>query len=125
MVKTSEELNRDCDDAERILKVLYSIFVEFCEYRTNSLEYPERFIKVYGQQLGNFYEAIAGLKLVQTAGERKTIFNQFVDWFNKNDVFNSVSEIAPVDEDGKIRMDAAFDCEKVGDNTVKNILEKK
>jgi len=125
MVKTSEELDRDCDDAERILQVLYSIFVDFCEYRTNSKEYPERFIKVYGQQLGNFYEAIAGLKIVQTASERKTIFNQFVDWFNANGVFNAVSEVSPVDENGNIRRDAAFDCEKAGDNEVKSILEKK
>lgn len=123
MIKTSEEQGRDCDDAERILSVLYNTFKSLCTYRTNPKNTPERFIQVYKQQLGKFYEALATAKTVFAAtSECKAHFNNFVSWLNQCDVFNTISEDNPMDDTGRVCIDTAYDYRKAKDNADK-ILE--
>ncbi len=119
MVKTSEEINRDCDDAERILEVLYSTFKMMCEYRTNPEERPERFIQVYKHHLGNVYESIAKKAVSESGDCCMDYFTQIVAWMNDADVFNTVSENNPLDKGGVV-IDAPFDANR--DSGVKAIL---
>lgn len=124
MIKTSEEIGRDCDDAERILSVLYKTFKSLCAFRTSPENNPERFIQVYKQQLGNVYEALAVAKVVCASGsECVPHFNQLVTWLNQADVFNTISEDLPMDETGKVCIDVAFDYTKSSANDVKKYLE--
>lgn len=110
MVKTSEEIGRDCDDAERILRVAYEVFTELCAYRTNPDDNPERFIQVYSQQLGKVYEALATSKVVCSAGKDcKAHFNQIVSWLNYANTFNAISDDMPMDETGKVCINTPFD----------------
>lgn len=123
MIKTSEEQGRDCDDAERILSVLYNTFKSMCSYRTNPKNNPERFIQVYKQQLSKFYESLATAKTVFAAtSECKAHFNNFVSWLNQCEVFNTISEDTPMDDTGKVCIDTAYDYRKAKDSSDK-ILE--
>ncbi len=123
MVKTSEELGRDCDDAERLLEVLYGIFKDMCAYRTNPQLNPERFIQVYGQQLGNFYEAMATARQVYEAGaECESHFNQFTTWLNQANVFNAISADTPMDDKGNVCIDSVYDYTKDKDGGARKIL---
>ncbi len=122
MIKTSEELGRDCDDAERILEVLYSVFKQICEYRTNPQNTPERFIQVYVQQLGNVYESIAGSATIISAGtECIAHFTQLTSWLNRSGVFKTISEQSPMDEKGEICINELFHYAK--DKDTKAILD--
>ena len=124
MIKTSEEIGRDCDDAERILKVVYEIFEKMCEYRTNPDSNPERFIQVYKQQLGNVLESFAASKVVCESGtECKAHFRQMLVWLNGSGLFNTISDDTPMDETGKVVINVPFDFEKdTATNDVKKIL---
>ncbi len=122
MIKTSEEVGRDCDDAERILDVLYNIFVDMCAYRANIDNTPERFIQVYKQQLGNMYEALASAAVVFRAGsECKSHFNQLTTWLHQSKVFDTISDDNPWDAKGKVAIGLAFDYNKAVD--VKRVLD--
>ena len=122
MIKTSEELGRDCDDAERVLTVVYDAFKSLCSHRANPQNYPERFIQVYKQQLGNVYETLATSKTVCKAGtECKSHFNQFVSWLHQTGVFDTISKYAPMDSKGNVCINTLFKAE---DSTeVKKILD--
>jgi hypothetical protein len=123
MIKTSEELGRDCDDAERVLYVLYDIFKEMCEFRTTPQITPERFIQVYKQQIGHVFEAIATSKMVYTAGsDCHAHFNQFMAWINQADVFNTISDETPLDARGDVSISAVFNYKKKGGEDVNKIL---
>lgn len=113
MVKTSEENGRDCDDAERILDVLYSTFKMICDYRTQSEAYPDRFIHVYMQQLDNFYEALAGAGVVCTAGTAcESAFGLIVNWLSQSNAFKAISADVPMDDRGNICIDLPYDATK-------------
>ena len=123
MVKTSEECERDCDDAERILSVVYKIFVDFCSYRANPVENSDRFIQVYGQQLGKIYEALASCSVIVGAGKDcKAHFTQLVSWLNYADTFNAISVEVPRDEKGNVCINSAFDYSSDKRNEVARIL---
>ncbi|MBO5897790.1 MAG: hypothetical protein J6R04_02135 [Clostridia bacterium] len=110
MVKTSEEIGRDCDDAERILHVAYDVFLDMISYRTNPENNPERFIQVYRQQLGKVYEALASARVVVAAEQDcRPHFNQMTSWLNYANTFNSIPEDTSMDEKGHVRIDANFD----------------
>ncbi|MBE6631105.1 MAG: hypothetical protein E7623_00225 [Ruminococcaceae bacterium] len=110
MIKTSEELGRDCDDAERILKVAYNVFRDITEFRTNSVNTPERFIQVYRQQLDNVFEAVAGSKLVCNSGANsRDYFNNIAMWLNRSNTFKTVCIDNPMDETGKICVNSNYD----------------
>ncbi len=120
MIKTSEELGRDCDDAERVLAVVYETFKALCDYRTNANNNPERFIQVYRQQLGNVYETLASASIVYSAGsECLAYFNQLVTWLNKSDVFHTISLDSPMDEQGNVSISALYEYNKSSDSTKK------
>ncbi len=118
MVKTSEEIGRDCDDAERILCVAYDVFKTLCEYRTNPQNTPERFIQIYRQQLENIYEAIAGSKIICQAGKNcLSYFSNLVMWMNRAGTFTTISTDNPMDDKGNISMNCAFDYKKAKEVT--------
>ncbi len=122
MIKTSEELGRDCDDAERILNVIYNIFNELCSYRTNPENSPECYIHVYKQQTGKVFESLASAKtVVDSAAEAKAHFKQIVTWLNQTGVFNMVSADTPMDEKGNVCINTPFNSDD--NSNVKKILE--
>ncbi len=111
MIKTSEEQNRDCDDAERILDVLYTVFYEMCACRTNPETNQEGFIDVYKQQLGNVYKSVAKATVVVEQGA--SCYDQFkilATWFNKAGVFNAIPEDTPMDEKGKVCINMPYEA---------------
>lgn len=123
MVKTSEETERDCDDAERILGVVYRIFLDFCTYRANPVDNSDRFIQVYGQQLGKIYEALASCFVIVGAGKDcKAHFSQLVSWLNYAETFNAISADVPRDEKGNVCINAAFDYSTDKRNEVARVL---
>jgi hypothetical protein len=121
MIKTSEESGRDCDDAERILQVIYEVFREMCEYRTNPENTPDCFIQVYKQQVGKVYESLATAKTVMGAGsECRGHFKQLLTWLYQAGVFNTISADTPMDEKGNVCINTLFD---IDDADVKRVLE--
>ncbi|MBQ8003501.1 MAG: hypothetical protein IJ299_00175, partial [Oscillospiraceae bacterium] len=113
LIKTSEEIGRDCDDAERILSVAYDVFKKICEYRTNPALNPERFIQVYRQQLENVFESVAGSKVVCNAGSGCIgYFNNLVTWINNIGTFTTISTDNPTDEQGNICINCNYDHTK-------------
>ena len=109
MIKTSEEIGRDCDDAERIIDVLYDTFFKFCSYRTSPQNTPERFIQVYKQQLGKVYETLATSKQICAAGtECYALFNLFTLWLNQSGTFKTISDDTPMDDKGNVCIDSPF-----------------
>jgi hypothetical protein len=113
MIKTSEELGRDCDDAERILNVIYDIFVKICSYRANPETNPEWFIQVYRQQLENIYESLASAKIVCTADSScREQLKLIITWFNQTNVFNTIPTDAPMDDKGQVCINQAFNVDE-------------
>ena len=109
MIKTSEEIGRDCDDAERIVAVIYDTFFKFCSYRTSPQNTPERFIQVYKQQLGKVYETLAVSKQICAAGtECYALFNLFTLWLNQSEAFKTISDDTPMDDKGNISIDSPY-----------------
>ncbi len=123
LVKTSEESGRDCDDAERILKVLYSTFVKMCDYRVPRQTAPDLFITVYNQQIGNVYTDLAHSAPVVNAGAScESLFIQIKDWMSQTNVFKAISLETPMNDKGEIIIDTVFDHTK--DPTLKNHFEQ-
>ena len=115
MVKSNEEADRDCDDAERILKVIYKTFLEMITFRLAGEENTERFRQVYRQQLMNFYKAFADIDVIKKkdGGKNEALFTQLVDWLNQNGLFLTISDNAPLDEHGNLAIDRPFDWRSV------------
>ncbi len=112
-IKLCEEIGRDCDDAERILSVLYKVFKEFITFRINPEQNVERFLQVYHQQLVNFYKALASSDVIVKAGVHcKNYFNQIVDWLNSSGLFLDISVNNPLDENGHIAINFLFEYGK-------------
>ena len=121
-IHMSEELGRDCDDAERILRVLYKTFKEMISHRTSPETTPERFIQVYKQQLSKVYESFAGAEIVCRAGsECAAHFTQLVNWLQAADVFYTISDDMPMDETGKVLINSVFDYNRPS-SKVKSVL---
>ncbi len=92
LVKTSEESSMDCDDAERIIRVVYKTFLDYCKSKTPMDSAPERFIQVYKHQLQHVYRAVAEYVCVSNNGvEYEDYFNQFATWLNSCGTFMSIS----------------------------------
>jgi hypothetical protein len=109
-IKRSEELGRDCDDAERVLEVLYSVFKQIVEHRANPEMYPERFIQVYSQQLGNVFEALASAKSIQSSGnDAKDRLISVTQWINQSGAFRAISKSTPMDDKGNICIDSPYE----------------
>jgi hypothetical protein len=126
MIKTTEELGRDCDDAERILDVIYDTFFKMCEFRASGEELNDRFIKVYTQQLYKVYTSIAGSTAIYKTGTNAAEnFKVFVDWLNNAGVFKDVARVAAIDGYGKVRITQNFNYTEVNDdnNNVRTVLK--
>lgn len=98
-VKSSEENERDCNDAERILYVAYKIFTELIEHRVNRDNNPTLFFQVYMQQLEELFCALAKGKTVQSEKKNSTncenafvMYNHIVSWVNDSKVFMALPD---------------------------------
>lgn len=108
-IKTCEEIERDCDDAERVLRVLYSVFTDIIKYRISPETNPERFIQVYDQQLLKFYEALAGSEAVAKAGKNcDNYYAQLVAWLNDQKLFLFANPQNAVFKDGELTNGETF-----------------
>ena len=121
MIKTSEEAGHDCDDAERILHVVYDVFKDMCAYRTTPENTPECFIQVYKQQLGKVYETLATAKTVVAAGsECRAHFKQLLTWLYQTGVFNTISADTPMDDKGNVCIDTLYN---IDDNELRRTFD--
>lgn len=117
-VRTSEESSKDCDDAERILRVAYDVFKQFCAFRANPELNPERFIQVYRQQIGNIFAGLATSRIFQKEAKeesRRIYFDQFVSWLNGAGVFLNISNSSPIDDKGNVCITDKFDYSEYPD----------
>ncbi len=122
-IKNSEEIDRDCDDAERILRVLYNVFLKLITYRTSPETTPERFIQVYHQQLGNFYKALAYSDVVTREGkECENTYRGLVEWLYQAGLFRDVSISSPLDENGQVAINRRYNYRE--ENEIMNNLTK-
>lgn len=105
LVKTSEESSLDCDDAERIIKVVYETFLEYCKSRTPMDTAPDRFMQIYTQQLQHVYNAVADYVCTFEGKEYIAYFNQFASWLNNAGTFKSISSsFEAINEKGEIQI---------------------
>ncbi|MBE6636997.1 MAG: hypothetical protein E7618_04255 [Ruminococcaceae bacterium] len=121
LVKKNEENRRDCDDAERILNVLYNTFVKIIAYRLSPKTYPDLFLQVYKQQLNHFYRAIVSLDAVRNAdGNCEQHYRSVLDWINQTELFLTFSRAKPFDNNDEPVFDQFYEY----DNTLAaNALE--
>ncbi len=102
IVRKCEELDRDCDDAERILRVLYKVFYQIIAYRTSPETNREQFITVYKQQLNKFYEALACIEVICDAkGECENYYREITDWLTRNKLFMDISIENPTENNSR------------------------
>ena len=101
-IKNNEESSSDCDDAERILDVVYETFMKIINYRTPKDVYPERFIQLYKHEIQRVYHGIAetSIKCVSDAELKskdgrtivENLFNSIVSWMNDAGTFKGIGE---------------------------------
>lgn len=122
MVKNTEEVGCDCDDAERIICVASDIFKKLCGSRIDINENAEIFVQIYRQQLDNIYDALSKCSTVRDAGNGKTaIYRAIVSWLNKNDAFLNISVDNPINSRGEVCIDQDYD---VGKKELKDDIKK-
>ncbi len=100
LIHNNEESRRDCDDAERILSVLYSTFVKFIAYRLPPKTFPDLFVQVYQQQLKNFYRSIVSMDCLHNGngGDMEQQYRRVLDWINQTGLFLAYSAYSGSDE---------------------------
>lgn len=104
-IKTSEESSLDCDDAERIIRVVYKTFLQYCSFRTPMDTSQERFMQIYNQQLQHVYKAVAEYVCGFKGTEYEGYFNQFATWLNSCNAFKGISSsFEAVNEAGEIQI---------------------
>ena len=112
LVKTSEESNRDCDDAERIISVAYDIFLDICKFRANPDLEVDRFIKIYKHELGITFEKLLLNKMIfENIKNWEGYIGQFSAWFDSADVFQDISDDMPINADGTLNIGNKFNYE--------------
>ena len=109
-VKTSEEATHDCDDAEKILAVVFEIFCSFCSFRLPIVKDSGRYASVYTQQLDGFMEdmrknviANARKGTDEKKGSAESKVEAICEWVNSTGTFRSISEQNMFNADGSIR----------------------
>ncbi|MBQ7321683.1 MAG: hypothetical protein IJW99_06275 [Clostridia bacterium] len=114
-IKVTEENDRDCNDAERVLRVLYQSFLKMIEHRTSPKRTPDIFVTVYKQQLEIFYEKIAGSALVQgekIGAPRVEQFAALAHWLNAAGFFCEIDPNKLFHANGEFRITDDFNYEK-------------
>ncbi len=99
-VKASEEAARDCDDADRLLKITSDLFKDICRYKTSN---PEHYVVIYKAQLDALYEAYASSYAVQKErSSKEPYFNRVVEWVNSIGAYCDVHSSRGINPDGSI-----------------------
>jgi hypothetical protein len=118
MVKNSEELGRDCDDAERIIDVLYRTFRSIIEHRANPESNQERFIQMYKHEIQVAFDHIVATSVVQGDDKSEDAdvlvrAKAFEQWLTGNRTFFTIADDAAIDEKGNVCINAHFDFAKI------------
>ncbi len=88
-IKTLEETDRDCDDAEKILRVGYEVLLKYCTARI-SKDDEAGLTQVYYHQLKKFVEALYNDEDTQRMGdEAYSYVDRIITWANGNNCFMS------------------------------------
>ncbi len=113
LVKSSEESNRDCDDAERIISVAYDIFLDICKFRANpDQDLIDRFIKIYKHELNLVFERLLLNKVIfENIKDWKAFIDQFSAWFDNVKIFQDISDDMPINADGSLNITNKFNFE--------------
>ncbi len=99
-VKASEEAARDCDDADRMLKITSDIFKGICRHKTSN---PEHYVVIYNAQIDALYEAYASSYAVQKErSSKQAYFSRVVEWVNSLGAYCPVHEVRGINPDGSI-----------------------
>ena len=109
-IKASEEAFRDCNDAERVIRVAYKIFLDFCEYRVNRQVNPGLFAQIYMQQIEALFTALAKSETVKKQRSYTNglaLYNHIVSWINGAKTFLDIPA-EMVDEYGRLLIDEPF-----------------
>lgn len=113
-VKASEESSRDCDDAERILRVASDTFYEMIAHRANPDADMQTFAQVYSQQLNRLLLDFARSSTVQKQqGDSRAYFSRVIAWANSVGAFMDIPSSNMVDSTGRIRIDAPIDTSRL------------
>ncbi len=107
-VKTDEEADRDCDDAERVLRVAYRLFVELCEHRADRYTNTETFREIYVHELKKVFEGFAGSYSMRRSEIPRAYFDRVASWLNSAGTFLDIPETDMLDADGSIRIDKFY-----------------
>ena len=87
-IRSSEEATRDCDDAERVVKVASKIFTELCFAKTGKPEYRAT---IYEKMLEKLYRSFASRSVVKKKDEnRDAYFRGISEWMNRLEAFRMI-----------------------------------
>lgn len=86
-IKVLEESDRDCDDAEKILRVGYETLLKFCKAKLGKDD-DEALTQIYYHQLEKFILALYNDDDTQRLGdEAYSYVDRIITWANANDCF--------------------------------------
>lgn len=119
-IKASEEITRDCDDAEMILLVGYETLCQFCQSRISIQKTPDRYAVVYSQQLDKFIEAFVFDTDTLKTGDPINYTKQVLEWMADNECFRAI----PTDNMFDDRDNIIWETYKLNDAWKKKITEK-
>lgn len=120
MIKNSEEASGlDCDDAERVLKVAYDVFMDMCTYRLPLDVRSEEFMRVYSWELDKVFAGFATTRIAFQHKENvRPFFRTVVNWVNGSGYFKDVNPAKPFDEHGQLLIDKIYEFnDRPGDTT--------
>ncbi len=123
-IRSSEESSLDCDDAERIIKVAYEVFLELIEYRAPRNQ-PDVFARIYNHEILKVYQAVLGYassKARQTKVEKEniddeyqSICRQLLDWIYDTGSFMRIAADIPTDSNGEVIIDQRLSLKEIDD----------
>ncbi|MCQ2385386.1 MAG: hypothetical protein MJ078_01740, partial [Clostridia bacterium] len=98
-VKSTEENARDCNDAERILRVAYELLMEVCRRKTGGDD--SCFAAVYTAQTDGFYEHFALSDRVRKASGPRVYMERIIGWLDESGLFRRIPDDDRYEKDGK------------------------
>ncbi len=120
LVRTSEEIGRDCDDAEKIISTAYDIFAEICFCHVDPEQNLDGCVDIYRHELGILYTGLlkneslchhldGNGKEDEKATMIEEYLGKFASWFKSLGIFRDFSDVQPIKEDGSLNMTADFE----------------